>query len=137
MPEIFPFVAPGPSPLLVLLFPDHLDNPPLSFDGISLEVFIALSHSPFNLLSYKLYKIKFPISSPLPAVLLQLCVFVAAWFELSPVWGDSFQFVAAPSPVPEAGDLSPLTSSQLQPPAPVGDEQGTAPVRNFKLKCFF
>lgn len=75
--------------LLVLLFPDYLNNPPLSFDGISLEVFIALSHFPFNLLSYKQYKIKFPISSPLPAVLLQLCVFVAAWFELGPVWGDS------------------------------------------------
>lgn len=75
--------------LLVLLFPDYLNNPPLSFDGISLEVFIALSHSPFNLLSYKPYKIEFPISSPLPAVLLQLCVFVAAQFEVDPVWCDS------------------------------------------------
>lgn len=75
--------------LLVLVFPDHLNNPPFSFDGISLEVFIASSHSPFNLLSYEPYKIKFPISSPLPAVLLQLCVFVAPCFDLCPVWGDS------------------------------------------------
>lgn len=69
--KYFHFQLQAPA-LLVLLFPDHLNNPPSSFDGISLKVFIALSCSPFNLLSSRLYKIKLPL-------LLSFACFVCLW----------------------------------------------------------